>query len=189
MNAGLDLRQMMQSMQLKANEKSAAEELKAEEQLQAETVSTQKINIAKASTDLRMRHIHQAAEAGLLRPVWLEMLEMDPDMPRTSDMIRRAKDNKNQGAERAEEAKERVAKSEQVADDAERVVKSEQGADGAERAAKPEQSAKPVHTTDGADAVKTEQAAKPERTSNSAERSAKTEHASNGSRSDVNSSE
>jgi len=184
MNIGLDLRQMMQPMQLKANEKTTAEELKADEQLQAETVSTQKINVMKSSTDLRMLHIHQAAEAGLLRPVWLEMLEMDPDMPRTSEMIRKAGDNTNSEVKRmADEAKERAIQFEQATDGAERVAKSEQAADGAERTAKSER------TADGAERAAKSEHAVSERSTDGAERTTKSERASDGARSDVNSYE
>ena len=146
-SVGLDSRQMMPSMQFKANETTAAEELKAEEQQQADTVSTQKIGIIRSSADIRILQINQAAEAGLLRPMWVEMHEMDPDLPRTSDIIRRAGENKKDDkTERiAEDAKERFAKSEQAAAEAEeRFAKSKQAAsaDGSEeRFAKSRQAA------------------------------------------------
>lgn len=81
--------QAVQSVQPRANEKPA-EELKEERQ-EVESGSTQKISIGKSPMDLRMFGIHKAAEAGLLRPVWLEMMEMmNTDMPRTRDLITRA---------------------------------------------------------------------------------------------------
>jgi len=171
--AGLDPRQMMQ---LKANEKTAAEELKAEEQLQVEKVSSQNINVMRSSADLRMIHIQKAAEVGILRPIWLEMLEMDPDMPRTSDIIRKAGEIKNEEVRHEAEAEERAVKYEQAPDGAERAVKSEQVADGAERAVKTEQSTKPEGVSNGAErAVKTKQSVKPEGASTGAEQSTKTE--------------
>ena len=87
---GLDPRQMAQSMQLNVNERTAAEEAKAEEQRQTEGATTPEISIGRSPAE--MFHIRQAASAGILRPVWLEMTElqnMDANMPRMRDLISR----------------------------------------------------------------------------------------------------
>jgi len=161
-NLGMDPRQMMQPTQLKANEKSAAEELKAEEQQQkTETISSQKINVMKSAADIRMLHIQQAADAGILRPVWLEMLEMDPDMPRTVDLIRRSGEKKDVDAKPVADESKKSDNTERALDGTERVaietkraVLPEQTTDGTEI------NVKPVQTTDGADyTVKYESAA------------------------------
>jgi hypothetical protein len=151
-NVGMDPRQLTQPMQLKANERTAAEELKAEEQQQTESVSTPKIKVVKSSMDLRMLQIHQAADAGILRPVWLEMLEMDQNMPRTSDMIRRAVESKKDGnAERAAEETERAEKAELAADGAERTENYKRPAEGSGRDMKSERSAEGSERTDKAE--------------------------------------
>ena len=161
-NLGLDPRQMMQPTQLKANEKTAAEELKAEEQQQkTETISSQNINIMKSAADIRMIHIQQAADAGILRPVWLEMLEMDPDMPRTIDLIHRVTEKKDRDAKPVVDESKRSDGTERALDGTKRA------ADSAGRAILPEQTTdgteinvKPVQTTDGAEyTVKSESAA------------------------------
>ena len=124
-NIGLDPRQMAQPMQPNANERTAAEELKAEEKRQAES-TTPEISIGKSP--VQMFHIRQAADAGILRPVWLEMAEiqdMNSDMPRMRDLINRNVESKDARFERAvAEGSERA-----VAEGSERVV-----AEGSERA-------------------------------------------------------
>jgi hypothetical protein len=143
-SAGMDPRQMTQPMQLKANEKTADEELKAEEQQQADTISTQKTNVLPSSTDLRMRQIKQAAEAGILRPVWLEMQEMDQGMPRTSEIIRRAGEKRSEAdertdkPERAPDGDERTVKAERAPNSDERTIKAERAPDSDERTVKSE---------------------------------------------------
>ena len=134
-NAGMDPRQATQQMHSKVDENTAVEELKAEEQQQADAVSAP-IKIMNSSADIKMLQIHQAAEAGILRPVWLEMLEMDPNMPRTIDMIRRTGKSKDGEAERAAEESERAARAERAEESAERVFKSERVAENAERTVK-----------------------------------------------------
>jgi hypothetical protein len=182
-NMGLDPRQMGQPMQLKANEKTAVEQLEAEEQLQAGKTSSPEISIVKSPADLRMYQINQAADAGMLRPVWLEILEMadmDPDMPRMRDLISRAAESKDGDSRQAAEEAERVVKSEQAADGAEQSAKSEKAADGAERAIKFELSS----------SDKAERTVKSERASTEgAERAVKSENAADGARRTVNSSE
>jgi len=148
-NASAELYQMAQSMQPKANEKSAAE-LKAEEQ-QAENAATSKVS-PKVSVDeyseLRMAHIRRAAEVGILRPVWLETIETldaNPDMPRTRDLIQNimGKDGKSEhaAAERVIGGTESTDKSERVmggtgsADKSERVMGGTEGAGKSEYAA------------------------------------------------------
>jgi hypothetical protein len=108
-------------MQLRASEKTAVEELKAEEQQKADSVSISTISIGTSSMDVRMFHIHQAADAGLLRPVWMEAMDVmnDRDMPRMRDMINRIGENKSRetehDADRAESAAtERVAVAERA---------------------------------------------------------------------------
>lgn len=125
-----------QTMQIKANEKSPAEELNAEEQQQVETASTPKISTIKSPADVRMLQIHQAAEFGILRPIWQELLEMDPDMPRTSDIIRHALEKKDDDFERTADETESSFKSEQTADEAERAFKSNRVADETEHSFK-----------------------------------------------------
>ena len=171
-NIGLDPRQMMQPTQLKAHEKTAAEELKAEEQQQIETISSQKINTMKSAADIRMIHIQQAADAGILRPVWLEMMEMDPDMPRTIDLIRRSGEKKEGAAKPVADESERFDRTEHALDGTERV------AVGSERAVKSEQ------TTDG-----TEFNVKSDRTTDGAEYTVKSESAADEPRSAENLSE
>jgi len=156
-NLGLDPHQVAQAAQFKANEKTAEDDLKTEEQPQTESVSSQTVNVMKSASDIRMMQIRQAADAGILRPVWLEMLEMDPDMPRMSDMIRRSVEKgevdaglsdaaeralKSVGADEAnavgDKAEYAVKSGERASDGAERAVKSVHASDGAERAVKPE---------------------------------------------------
>jgi len=174
-NLGLDPHQITQSAHFKANEKTAAEQMKAEEQQQAENISDQTINTIKSSSDIRMMQIRQAADAGILRPVWLEMLEMDPDMPRMSDMIRRSVEKREVDTG--------------LSDAAERALKSV-GADETNEAnaadGKAEYAVKSggKHATDGA-----ERAVKPEITMAVAENTVKSESASSESRSVANSSE
>jgi len=139
-NIGLNMPQMTQSMQPKVNEKTAAEELKAEEQQQAESVSTQKISTGKSAMD--MFNIKNAAEVGLLRPVWLEameIMEMDQDMPIMRDLIKQSLEKKNSSYETVADEAGRADKSEQVyetvADEAGRADKSEQTSDGTKQAA------------------------------------------------------
>ena len=178
-NLGLDPRQMMQPTQLRANEKTAAEELKAEEQQQnTETISSQKINIMKSAADIRMLHIQQAADAGILRPVWLEMMEMDPDMPRTIDLIRRSGEKKDGDAKPVADESKRHDKTERALDGTERVTIETERSDKTERAILAEQ------TTDGTDInVKSEQ------TTDGAEYTFKSESAEGDSRSAENLSE
>ena len=185
-NAGLDPRQM-QPMQLKADEKTAAEELKAEEQQQAETISAPNTKIANSTMDIRMLQIHQAADAGILRPVWLEMLEMDHNMPRMSDIIRKAGESKDGNAERVAEEVERAEKAAH-AEKAERAENSRRTADGAERAVKAESAAnearaamKSERATDGAERT----TVRSERASDGAERTAKNERASDKASPDI----
>ena len=177
LSAGMDPRQMTQPMQLKAHEKTAAEELKAEEQQQTETISTPNVNVVKSLADIRMMQIHQAADAGILRPMWLEMMDMDPDMPRMSDIINRPRVNKNDNAERAADEAERVDNYERSAEEAERAGKPERAADGAEHTGKPERAAEG-----------SERAAKSERATDGAERSVKSERAADGAKQAVASS-
>ena len=147
-NSGIDPRQMAQHMHLK-NEKTAAQELKAEEQQRAENASIGK----PQSDDLRKIHVNQAADAGILRPIWLEIINMDPDMPRISDIISGTTGKKNVKSEHVADGAKRAVKSERDTDGAERVFNSERAAaDGDERAVKSGHAA-----TDGA-----ERAVKPE---------------------------
>ena len=150
-----DPRQMMQPMQLKAHEKTAVEELKAEDQQQkTETISSQEINVMKSAADIRMLHIQQAADAGILRPVWLEMMEMDPDMPRTVDLIRRSGEKKDGDAKPVADESKQTDNTERALDGTERAVLPEQNTDGTEI------NVKSVQTTDGAEyTVKSESAA------------------------------
>ena len=134
-SGGMDPRQITQSAQPKANEKTAAEELKTEEQQQVENISTPKVTIGKSPMDVRMYQIHQAADAGILRPVWLEMLE-DADMPRMRDLIDRTV--KNREAERVADEARQPDKSGRAADGAGQPGKSERATDGAGQPAKSE---------------------------------------------------
>ena len=130
-NAGLDFYQMAQSMQLKADEKSTAQELKAEER-QTENISTPEISMGKYS-ETRMFHIRQAAEVGILRPIWLEAVEilnMNPDMPRMSDIIHRVAEKKDVKSEHNSDAAKNADSSERAADGSESTDKSERAADG-----------------------------------------------------------
>ena len=88
---GLISHQITQTAHPKANERTAAEEIKAEEQQQAENASMPRVHIGSSPMDIRLFSIHQAADAGLLRPVWLEALDMvDLDLPRMRDLMERA---------------------------------------------------------------------------------------------------
>ena len=98
---GLISHQITQTAHPKANEKTAAAEIKAEEQQQAENVSMPRVHIGRSPMDLRLFSIHQAADAGLLRPVWLETLDMvDLDLPRMRDLMERAVEFKEEPKER-----------------------------------------------------------------------------------------
>ena len=135
-DVGLNMYQMTQSMQPKVNEKTAAEELKAEEQQQAESVSTQKISTGKSA--LAMFHIKNAAEVGLLRPVWLEAMEimnMDRDMPIMRDLLKRSLEKKNSNYETVADEAERADEYEQAAGGTKQAdVKAEQSVDGIKQA-------------------------------------------------------
>ena len=174
--SGLDPRQMMRSAQPNANEKTAAEELKAEEQRQAENISTPKITIGKSPMDVRMYQIHQAADAGILRPVWVENLEMAADMPRMRDLLERAVKNKE--AKRIEEEARRAEKSGNAPEEAKQAEKTERVAEGTERAVKSERAAEEAR-----------RAEKSERAAEGTEHIVKSEHAANASGRAENSSE
>ena len=146
-SGALDPRQMTQSAQPKANEKTAAEELKDEEQQQAENISKPRIAVANSSMDIRMHQIHQAAQAGILRPVWLEMMDMDANMPRMRDLIGRTGKNDEaanatdkarheDNAERAADEARQAMKTERAAGEARQVANAERVAEGTERAVK-----------------------------------------------------
>ena len=106
MNVGLDQRQMVRRMQFKAGDNTAAEQLQAEDVCEAR-VSTTNISVGKSPMNLKLFYIRQAADGGILRPVLLEMMDMlsmDPDMPRTRDLVRQAE--KIEDKEFAGQAKE-----------------------------------------------------------------------------------
>jgi len=126
-NNEVELRQLsQQAMQLKANEKSAAEELKAEEQQQLDSISIPGVSSGVQQMGIRMYNIQKAADAGLLRPVWLERTEMDPNMPRLSDMISRPWKKPDDIPEQTANRTEGTDKSERAAAyGAEGAVKSE----------------------------------------------------------------
>ena len=176
-NSVLIPRQVTQPIQPKANEKTAAEELKAEEQHQVENVSASKISTVKSAMDLRMYSIHQAADAGLLRPIWLETMDMDPDMPRMRDLITRVVEKPEEKSERVADEAERVDKFKHVAVETGHAEKSENAAVKTGHAVKSESVA-----------VETERAVKSEGATDGAKRAVKSEGAKDGARQVVTSS-
>ena len=80
-NLGLDPHQMGQPTQAKVDEKPPAAE--PVEQDRVDIVSTPSIG----RSALSKMQIEQAADIGLLRPVWMEVSEMDHEMPRMVDII------------------------------------------------------------------------------------------------------
>ena len=129
---GFDPRQISQTMQPKANGKTAEDE--KIEVLQVESASTRQISIEKPPMDVRLYQIHQAAEAGILRPLWLEAINNHPDMPRMNDLINRNTKNTDGKSEYSADDAERTDISTQAADDAERAARSARMADDAARA-------------------------------------------------------
>ncbi|MDR0310529.1 MAG: hypothetical protein LBJ21_02970 [Acidobacteriota bacterium] len=150
-------RQITQPAQTRASEKTVEEALK-EEQPQTENIPVPKISTGKSPVDIRMFGIQKAADAGLLRPVWLEMMEMlDGDMPRTRDLVERAVKNGGDETELVADEAKRVDESGRVAtDEAKRAVESEGAANVA--AARTDKSARAATVDEAKQVVKTEDA-------------------------------
>jgi hypothetical protein len=152
-SAGLDPRH---ATQVKAVEKPAAEEMKAEEQ-ESKNTSTSRIAVGKSQMSLKMYQIHEAAKAGILRPMWLEMLNMDPDMPRMRDLLKRAVKNKEaaRAAERAAEEARQSAKPERAVSEARQSAKPERAASEARQSARAERAASEARQSESAKAERT----------------------------------
>lgn len=128
-SAGMNPRQTGQAMQFRANERTA-DEIKTEDLQQVDSVSISTISTGNSSMDVRMFHIHQAADVGILRPVWMDAVDVtkNRDMPRMRDLINRVGENMDGNAEQTAADAERTAVTERAAA-TERIDNAERAAD------------------------------------------------------------
>jgi hypothetical protein len=99
MTIALDPRQVAAQTQFKANGRSASEQSSAEKSSPTRTASS-KVSAAYSHMNLKKFHTQQAADMGLLRPLLMEMMDMEPDTPRSRDIVREVRKIEGGDAER-----------------------------------------------------------------------------------------
>ena len=157
---GIIPHQAVYHIQSKTVEKATTEEHKIAEQ-QSESASTETVPTGKATMSVKMFHIYQAAEAGILRPALLEMMDQmnNPDMPRMRDLLDRAVGNGGGSSELVASEAERPEHEFEAGRD-EREAK-------AERSERFERTAKAENAKHEFEAGRAEQAARVERSEHS----------------------
>ena len=87
MNVALESRQTAHQVQFKADRKLTEEQFQSEK-FSATQMVRSKIPAEQTRMDLRKFHMKQAADAGLLRPILIELAELQSDVPKTNDFIK-----------------------------------------------------------------------------------------------------
>lgn len=97
MNVALESRQTAHQVQFKADRKLTEEQFQSEK-FSATQMVRSKIPAEQACMDMRKFHMKQATDAGLLRPILIEIAELQSDMPKTRDLIKQADKIENENA-------------------------------------------------------------------------------------------
>jgi len=87
MNVALESRQTAHQVQFKADRKLTEEQFQSEK-FSATQMVRSKIPAAQTCMDLRKFHMKQAADAGLLQPLLMEIMDLQSDTPRMRDFVK-----------------------------------------------------------------------------------------------------
>ena len=95
MNVALESRQTAHQVQFKADRKLTEEQFQSEKFSATQMVRSKIPAEQTTCMDLRKFRMQQAADAGLLRPILIEIAEMQSDIPKTHDFIKQAEKIEN----------------------------------------------------------------------------------------------